>query len=135
MTAITTYATYTAALAALSVSGVTRKYTEPPASIGTADLPAMWPSLPHGSETPLTFAGGGGWPVLVCDLVIAIEAVNQGTQAQNYAAMIAQLDYMNTALRAASIGRAKLSWTITANAQVQVADTTYWAVIATIEGR
>jgi hypothetical protein len=135
MTAITSFATFTAGLAALSVTGVTRKFSNPPASLATADLPAMWPGLPQGNEPAWTFDGGGGWPELTCELIIAVEPVNQGTQAQNYAAMIAQLDYLCTALRAASLGRAKITWSVQANAQVQVADTVYWAIIATVSGR
>lgn len=135
MAAITSYATFTGGLADLSVTGVTRVFDNPPASIGTADLPAMWVGLPRGDEPAFTFTGAGGWAALTCEIVIAVEPVNQGTQIQNYAAMIAQMDYLATALRAADIGRSKLTWTITGNAQVQVSDTVYWAVIATVEGR
>jgi hypothetical protein len=132
--AITTYATFTAGLAALSVTGVSRKFSNPPASIGTADLPAMWPGLPRGNEAAMTFDGGGGWPEYTCDLVIAVEPTAQNTQAGNYANMITVLDNLCTALRAAAIGKTKLNWDITANAQVDVAGITYWAVIATVTG-
>ncbi|MFA6271161.1 MAG: hypothetical protein WC657_08210, partial [Candidatus Paceibacterota bacterium] len=119
----------------LTVTGVTRKLDNPPASLGTADLPAMWPGLPRGEEPPMTFQANGGWPVLVCDLVVALEPVGQNTQSANYAATVAMLDNLSTALRGANIGRGGLRWSITANAQVDVSGTPYWAVIATIEGR
>jgi hypothetical protein len=136
MTAITSYATFTTALAALTVTGVTRKLDAPPASLGTADLPAMWPGLPRGEEPPMTFQAGGGWPAMFCDLVIALEPVGQNTQSANYAATVEMLDNLSTALRGAtSIGRATLRWSITANVQVDVSGTPYWAVIASIEGR
>jgi len=135
MTAITSYATFTAALAALSVTGVTRKFTYPPASVGTADLPAMYPALPRGLEGGFTFTGGGGWPQMFCDLIVLLEPVGQNTQSANYAATIAMVDNVSAALRAANIGRAKLNWEITTNVQVAVADSAYWAVITTVEAR
>jgi len=135
MAGITSYSTYTVALAALSVTGVTRKFTHPPASLATADLPAMWPGLPSGNEPAFTFQTSGGWPTLICDLTVAVEPVAQSTQSSNYDLMITIIDNLSTALRAASIGRSLLTWIITGNAQVTVAGTTYWAVIATVSGK
>ena len=136
MTAITTYTAYVAALMDISVTGVTRVFDNPPASLGTADLPAMWPGLPRGEEPMVTFQANGGWPELYCDMIIAIEPVAQNTQAANFTAMLTAIDNLSSALRAATnVGRAGLRWSITANAQVDVAGTPYWAVIATVEGR
>ncbi len=42
----------------LSITGVTRHYDEPPASINTADLPAAWPSI---------FSGGYSGQTWSCD--------------------------------------------------------------------
>ena len=134
MTAITTYAAFTTALAGLTVTGVTRKFTEPPESSGTADLPASWPGLPRGDEHPITFTSEGGWSTCVCDLVIAVEAVGQNTQSANYASTMTIIDALSTALRGTTIGRTKLLWTISANVQVIVAGTPYWAVVATVAG-
>jgi len=134
MTAITSYATFTTALAELSVTGVTRAFTHPPESLGTADLPALWPGLPSGNEPMLTFQTKGGWPEMTCDLVVAVEPVPQNIQSANYDDMITIIDNLSTALRAASIGRGPLTWTIAGNAQVTVAGTIYWAVIATVTG-
>jgi len=134
MTAITSYATFTTDLAALSVTGVTRKYTHPPTSLNTGDLPAMWPGLPSGDEPMLTFQTKGGWPEMTCDLVVAVEPVAQNTQSANYSDMITILDNLSTALRASTIGRGPMTWMITGNVQVAVAGTTYWAVIATVTG-
>lgn len=135
MAAITSYATFTAGLAALVVDGVQRRYSYIPASLGTADLPAMWVGLPQGNEPAFTFSGVGGWPALTCELVIAVEAVNQNTQAENQALVIEIMDNLSNTLRGADVGRSKLTWTIQGNAPIQVADTVYWAVLATIEGR
>lgn len=135
MAAITSYATFTAALAALSVTGVTRKFAYPPASVGTADLPAMYPALPRGIEGGLTFVSNGGWPALFCDLIVLLEPVGQNTQSGNYAATIAMIDNVSAALRSSDIGRAKLNWETITNVQVDVAGTPYWAVITTVEAR
>ena len=135
MAIITSYETFIEALTDLTVTGITRTFTEPPNSIGSADLPAMWPGLPSGEEIPMTFQTAGGWPTLTCDLIVAVEAVAQDTQSANFSATVEIMDNLSSALRLASIGRAALTWTITANAQVQVAGVTYWAVIATVSGK
>ena len=135
MAAITTFATFTSSLAALSVTGVKRKFTHPPASVGTADLPAMYPGLPGGDSAPVVFSGNDFWPILRCDLIVVVEPVAQNTQSANYDNTITILDGLLTALRNADIGRAKLEWAINANVQIVIADVTYWAVIATVEGR
>jgi hypothetical protein len=134
MVAITTYSSFTTALAALSVTGVERRYTYPPTALSTADLPAQWPGLPSGNEPMLTFQTNGGWPEMTCDLIIAVEPVGQNTQSANYNSMITAIDNLSTALRGASIGRGPLTWNITGNVQIAVAGTTYWAVIATVTG-
>ena len=134
MVAITSYSTFTTALARLTVTGVERYYTHPPTSLSTADLPAMWPGLPSGDEPMLTFKTKGGWPEMTCELTIAVEPVAQDRQSANYTNMITAMDNLSTALRAATFGRGPITWTITGNAQVSVAGTTYWAVIATVTG-
>jgi len=132
---ITGYRSFVDALTSLTVVGVQRKYTEPPKSISSADLPAMYPGLPSGEETAMTFQTAGGWPTLICDLIVVVEAVAQDTQSVNFAATVDIMDNLSSVLRQASIGRAALTWTMTTNVQVQIAGTTYWAVVATINGR
>lgn len=131
---ITTYKTFTDGLTALSVTGVTRVFTEPPTSIGTADLPAMYIRIPRGEEGAMTFQTSGGWPTLTCDLVIVVEAVGQNTQSANYAATIELMDNLSSALRLASIGRSALVFNIDGDVQTEIAGTSYWAVVATISG-
>lgn len=130
----TTYAAFSAALAGLTVSGVTRKFTEPPASVTTADLPALWPRALTGNEPMMTFGNPGGWPVLTGELVIALEPFGQNTQGANYAAVVAMLDNLTSTLRSNFIGRGPNIFSLREDI-VQVADAAYWAVIATIEIR
>ena len=131
---ITTYAAFVAYLAALTVSGVTRKFTYPPASLTTADLPAQWPQLPKGEESALTFQTEGGWPTLTCDLVVALEPAAQDTQSANFTAATAMLDKISTALRGADIGRAPLEWRMEV-AGVVVSGERYWAVVAHVTAK
>ena len=132
---ITSYTTFSAGLAALSVTGVTRQLTAPPASLETADLPTSWPGLPRGEEPAFTFQTPAGWPTLICDLIIAIEPVGQNTQSANYTATVAIMDALSTALRGLSLGRTMPTWIINANVQVIVGGANYWAVVATVSGR
>lgn len=132
---ITSYETFIAGLTGLTVTGISRTFTEPPTSISSADLPAMYPGLPSGEETAMTFQTSGGWPTLTCDLIVAVEAVAQDTQSANFSATVEIMDNLSSALRLASIGRSALTWMITANVQVQIAGTTYWAVVATVNGK
>jgi hypothetical protein len=134
MSGPTGYASFTAAIAVLSPTGVVRKYTSPPASL--SDFPCSWVQLAEGDETPLTFDGGGGWPVLRAQYVVAIVPVSQGTMQQNWNDTISMMDAVSVALRAAppgSIGKQKVSWRIRAGS-VRVGDADYWAVIADIVG-
>jgi hypothetical protein len=137
MAAITSYAAFAAALAVLPITGVRRKFTSPPASVAAADLPAIWPGLPYVVEPQMTFTTSGGWPAMKCDLIVALEPVGLNTQSANYADTIAMMDTLSGVLRSSSnhIGRGPMTWTITANVQINVAGNLYWAVIATIEIR
>ena len=133
--AITTFAQFTNGLAGLSVTGVNRSYDHPPASIDTADLPALWIMLPSNDEPSFTFEGQGGWATLTCDVIIAVEPVGQNTQSANYDLTITILDNLCDALRDADIGRSKLTWAINTNVTIEISGTTYWAIVATVEGR
>lgn len=134
---MTTYATYVANLGDLSITGVNRAYDEPPKALNTADLPASWVQLPEGEEGPLTFQTHGGWPILRADLVVALEAVGQERQAQNFSDTVTMMDSMSTALRGVTVGstlgKGPINWTMR-QAIIPVADVDYWAVVASVEG-
>jgi hypothetical protein len=134
---MTTYAAFTAAVAALSITGRKRAYSSPPMQITTADLPASYPRLPSGglnTDSLSTCTNSGNRRVV--DLVVVVEPLGQGTQPQNFAATIAIIDAVEAALRTASDGgiiTPWLEWAIT-TAPVIVGDTPYWAVTATVTG-
>ena len=96
-----TYTDYTAMLAALTVSGVAKRFTEAPAQLTTAHLPAQWPRLPSGNTEVAALDGSRGLTTYVCDLVIAVEAVGQNTQPANWKRAMALIDAMQAAIVAA----------------------------------
>lgn len=128
----TWFATFTEALQDLVVTGVLRRYDHIPGSID--DLPCQWVQLPESSESLMTFDGGGGFPTLKAQLIIAVEAVAQGTPLTNWSSTITLIDALNTALRAVAAGtfaRSKPTWVMRMIA-VTVAGADYWAVEATV---
>jgi hypothetical protein len=122
------------ALEAISVTGVTRRYTSgPPPSI--EDLPAQFVRLPQSSDEPFYFGAQGGWPVLRADLIICYEAVAQSTGASNFDGVIDMIDNLNTALRATSTTGALVGLSWSARQSIEpVAEIDYWAVICEIQG-
>lgn len=136
--AITTLTSFVNALEALSVTGVTKTYSEgPPRSLNTAQLPAMWVQLPWADDRPLTFGTQGGWPTLRAEIVIAYEVVAQSVQTANFTGTVTQIDNLNTAIRAAGATdfcKSGVEWEVRQDI-VLVGEYQYWAVIATVEGR
>ena len=132
MTPITTFTAFTAALQALDVTGVKRKYDHVPPSL--ADLPASWIQLLESDESPLTFDGGGGWPVMRAQHVVAVRPTAQGTAEENWTKTLTLMDAIADALRAVAagtLGRQKVSWRIRM-AVVTVADIDHWGVISDV---
>ena len=138
MAGITTYASFVAAIAALDVSGVTKKYANPPLALNTADLPSSWVQLPGGKEDRVTFRYEGGWPTFLVQFVVALEAVAQDRQSANFTAAVAMMDKISAALRALGpieICRGGLvTWAMKV-ATTTVAGIDFWAVAVDIEGR
>jgi len=133
-----TYSTFIAAIAGITVSGVTRKYTEPPASINTADLPCSFPMLPSGEMQTIVFGNGatvgGQLPTWTCDMVYAFEPVGQGTQAQNFGGLVTLMDAVVTASQALTRPTAgPMTFSLRAGI-VSVAGNDYWSIIETWTG-
>lgn len=130
-----TVATFTAALAGLTISGVTRKLTSPPAALSTADLPTQWVQLPTiTDEGTRTMAQHGQlWAINTAQLVVAYDAVGQSTQAANWSATLTMMDSVHNALAGSgsTLGRGRLTYIIR-QAIVNVAGNDYWAVVAEV---
>lgn len=128
----TTYTSFVAALAALTVTGVTRKYSEPPQQVNTADLPIMFTRLPAGDEAPITGQGNGGWPTLRADLVILVEPYHQSKSSVNYTLALSLMDALSAALRASDLAGGPTRWSIETRLD-GVGDTPYWMIIANVQ--
>lgn len=137
MTTTTTYAAFVAAVAGITITGVTRKYTSPPASIGTADLPASLPLIPQGGDQPIVFGTGGSGNVghtMRMDLVIVYEPVGQNTNAVNFAGCLTIMDNTTTALRALTRPvNGPWNWSMRQGIAT-IGNVDYWAVIVSVEG-
>ena len=137
--AITSLAVFMDYLADLSVTGVVvnrgNALIGPPDNVQSADLPMKWVTLPFSNEGPLTFSGEGGWPTLSGQVVIAMESVNLNTPEARVDAYITMVDNLDTALRAGSVTKTKMSWTTALETVFIGKDAAeYLALIATVTG-
>lgn len=136
---MTTQAAFLAqVVSTLSVTGVNRQYTAPPASISTADMPLSFPWGFRRVQAPLTMQAHGGWPELYLDFVIVVEPWAQDTPPANYAAVLAIGDALDAALTGAvgTVGKGRLRWEIRGGDQViEVAGIRYWGILATLDAR
>lgn len=132
---MTTYAAYAAAVGALTVTGVTRKYDHTPVSLSAADLPAQFIRLPNGGRDAgavSTCSGSGKRRDI--ELVICVEAVGLDNAEPNFDATVSMMDALETALAAMTKPLPIISYELRSGG-VSVGGTGYWAVIATITGR
>lgn len=134
--ASTTFRTFIDNIEALSVTGVTRRYTQGPPASEAAGCPFQYVRYPKGEQRGIVFGEGGGPPTMTAELVICVEAVGQNVQPENFDDTVDMMDNVNTAIRAAGLcwpGKSKAEWQIRMGIDT-VAGTDYWAVIATITG-
>ena len=130
---MTTYANFVKNLGDLAISDVYYKLDEPPVMLN--DLPAQWVQFPTGAEGAMTFDAHGGWPTFTAQLIVAYEAIGQGSQKVNFAGTVGMMDNVSNALRAAvgTVVKGKLTW-IMRIAEVLVGEISYWAVITEVTG-
>jgi len=131
-----TYNTMVDTLEALTVTGVTRKYTDgPPQALNTADLPSQWVEVPAGDQSPIAVGTGSNLSEMSCDLVIAYEAAGQGQDAAtNFSGLVDLMDNLVTALRALSLGIVRPSWSIRQGI-IARAGGDYWGIVTTVTTR
>lgn len=128
-----TYAEYTALLAGLAVTGVTRRFNSPPSQLSTAQLPAQWPRLPVGETNVVTVSGGIDLPEITCDLVVVIEAMGQNTQPSNWTKAIGIIDAMHMTLTDEANNGILDRWTLRLQPEV-IGETAFWVIAATVTG-
>ena len=127
-----TYASFVSALSGLSVTGVTRKVSQPPRQVNTAELPLQYTQLPTGEEESRSRDHPGGWLTITCEVVVLLEPILQSTQTLNYAATVAMMDNLSAALRATDFARSRNRWTIRGSLVNLGNDTVYWGVVARV---
>ncbi|MGB7054831.1 MAG: hypothetical protein WBE28_05885 [bacterium] len=138
---MTTHAEFiTSVVSTLSVTGVTRQYTEPPASLNNADLPASYPESVQITQDPLTFGSHGGNTSFFSTFVIACEPAGLGTAPTNFNTIVELSDNLDTALRVAvgTIGQGSLKWDIRGGVvagRIEVAGNEYWGIRCFIEAK
>jgi len=138
---VTTHAAFiTSVVTTLSVTGVTRQYAEPPASLNNADLPASYPESVQIDQGPLTFQSHGGNTTFYCTFVIACVPAGLGTAPTNFNTIVELSDNLDTALRgaASTIGQGTIKWDIRGGVgagRIEVAGNEYWGIRCYIEGR
>lgn len=128
-----TYAGFVAALATLSVTGVTRVYDHPPAQIDTADLPSLYLRLPAGENQSVTLRATRGLRQATCEVVIAVEPVLQNQNEPNFEKCIGLLDALENAIVAKALGWGIETWSMRVEVDF-VGDTAYWLIVAIIQG-
>jgi hypothetical protein len=131
-----TFRDFVDTLEAVTVTGVTRHYTQGvPASLTDADLPAKWVQFPRGTEGALVFGEHGGRQTLSCDIVIAVVSTAQSIQGENFDLTVDLMDNLMTALLAMGLCDFKSRWSSNIRQTVvQVAGFDYWAIVCTVEG-
>ena len=131
--AITTYTSFVGTLAALNVTAVSTRYAYPPQVINEDDLPIQYVRNPYGSEDSMTIQTAGGWPHIVCEIVIVTSPYMLDVSAADFAEMLTIMDNLSTALRGTQPAKSPTTWEIRSEG-VQIGMTFYWAVIATVRG-
>jgi len=124
----------------LSVTGVTRQYEGPPASLNNADLPASFPEDYQFTQEPLTFKAHGGMMTFYCTFTIACEPAGLGTNLTNFNQTVTIGNNLDGALRAAlaTIGQGSLKWDIRSGVRagpISVAGNDYWGIRCSIEAK
>lgn len=130
---MTALQTFYYGLSRMTVSGVARSYEYEPDGLTTADLPALWVTLPNADN-----GQASNWATS-CELtgksrsaqvVIAIEAAGQDTPAPNTRAVLRMMDALETALDALSYPF--VEYTISGGEPIVTALTQYWGVTANV---
>lgn len=134
-----TNAAFIAAIQALSVTGVTRTYTEPPTSLNTADLPSAFPLMPSGALGEKSLSCFDTNKTRTMGYVVCIEPVGQDTQASNYGKLAAVMDNMETAFDALEKSQGGtlanfIEYEMAAEI-FEVSGKAYWAIVATVSAR
>jgi hypothetical protein len=128
------YTDFVTNISGLSVTGVSKTFTTQPSRLSTSQLPAMWPRIPSGSAGNVVLCGSVGLTEVVCELLVAIEPVDQSNNDHNFSACLTIMDNLQTALAAQMNTYGIDRWSMRLRQQL-IGETAYWTVTATVEGK
>lgn len=126
-------ATFAADIADMTVSGVVRKYTAPPDQVNHADLPCSYPRLPEAERETVTLTSETGLRSMAIELVVVVEAIQQGLNTVNFPAAVGLIDALDTALTTEAAAGVVDSWATRLDADY-IGDTAYWLLVCRVEG-
>ncbi len=130
---MTTLQNFYYSLSRMTVSGVARNYEYEPDGLTTADLPALWVTLPgadNGQTSNWATACEATGKSRTAQVVIAVEAAGQDSPAPNTRAVLRMLDALEAALDALSYPF--VEYTLSGSEPIVTALTQYWGVTATV---
>lgn len=140
--ATASFYTFLSRLAAVTVSGVNRRYALAeggPMSLTTADLPAQWVTVPgiaawSGQEEPLCANQTEGARTHRAILVVAISPLTQDLVGANWVATVQMVDAVYDGLAAVytTLGKSLPTVQVVATPDIEVAGVKYWGVLATV---
>ena len=126
-----TYAGFATSISGLTITGVNTKLSVPPSVDSSGNYPMSFPRIPTATREVVTFEGGAGLKSVSCELVIVIERDSLSTPVTKYAATVAMIDAIDTALATEMAANQDIvSWTITSESNEYG-----WVLVATVEGR
>lgn len=134
-----TNAAFLSAIQALTVTGVTTHFDQPPLSLSTAQLPAAFPLMPGGALGDKSVSCWAQNKTRNIGFVVCIEAVGQGTQVQNYARLAGVMDNVESALDGLEKSQGGslanfIEYSIDADI-FEVAGNAFWAIVAQVTAR
>jgi len=130
--AFTTMAAFSAAVTALSITGIKHAYAYPPATINAADCPLSFPNIPELGEEVMALDGSTGLAAGRLELIVLVRDASISMNQTVYADTLALIDAINTTLTANTITLGLDRWTIRQE-ENQAGVGTFWALVVTLE--
>ena len=125
-----TYIDFVANLAGMTVSGVKKSLTYPPAIDASVQYPLMFPRLPSVNREAITLASASGLKTATAELVVVVERDALNLNETKFSTAIALIDALDSALITEQAARKEIdAWTI----RPEVTDYG-WSLIAIVEG-
>ena len=136
MPALPSNATFIAAIQAMTVTGVTLHYDEPPQSVDISEGYCAFPTMPDASRGEQVSTCINNSKLRSIGYVIILEATGQSIQSDNYGALAAVMDNLETAIDGLAPATVNfVEYEISTTGNYPVGGSEYWAVVATITAR